>query len=77
MADIEKDMRRHNNLRKVLLLLIPFLVIISVILIALKNSFLDELGAGLLFCAFLDAAIVAILLKKYYNWSLVTQIIAY
>jgi hypothetical protein len=71
MADIEKDMLRHNNLRKVLLLLLPFLIIISVILIALKNSFLDELGAVLLFCAFLDAAVVALLLKKYYNWSLV------
>lgn len=71
MADIEKDIRLYNNLRKVLLLLLPFLIIISVTLITLKNSLLEDTGGVLLFCAFLDAAVVALLFKKYYNWSLV------
>jgi hypothetical protein len=70
MADIEMDMRR-NNLIKVLLLLLPFLMLIGIIPIALKNSLLDNAGGILLFVALLVAAVVALLLKKVYNWSLV------
>ena len=61
----------HSKLRKVLLFLLPFLIIISVILITQKNSLIKDTGGVLLFCACLIAAVVALLLKKYYNWSLV------
>ena len=71
MPDFEKDINRYSNLRKALILLLPFLILISIILIALKNSFLPELGAVLLLRASLDAVVVAMLSKKYYNWSLV------
>jgi hypothetical protein len=71
MADKEKDRHLHNNFRKVLMLLLPFLMTISVILITLNNSFLEALGGVLLFCAILDAVAVALFLRKYYNWSLV------
>jgi hypothetical protein len=71
MRDFEKTMHGYNNLRRVLILLLPFLVIIGVIFITLKNSLLKDSGGVLLFCAFLDAAIVALLIRKYYNWSLV------
>ncbi len=70
MADIQKDILRHNNLRRALILLLPFLIIIGVILITLKNSLLKDSGGVLLICSFLDAAIVALLIRKYYNWSL-------
>jgi hypothetical protein len=71
MADFEKTMPRYINLRRVPMLFLPFLIIIGVIFIALKNSLLANLGGILLFCAFLDASLIALLIRKYYNWSLV------
>jgi len=71
MTDLEKTMPGLNNLRRVLIVLLPFLIIIGVIFMALKNSLLDNVGGILLFCTFLDASLIALLKRKYYNWSLV------
>ena len=71
MADIEKDIQRHKKLRKVLIVLLPFLIIISIIQITLKNSFFEESAAISLLLAFIDAAVIALIIRKYYNWSLV------
>jgi hypothetical protein len=71
MAVKEKEIHRSINLRKVLMFLLPFLITISVVLIILNNSLLETLCGILLFCAFLVAVAVALVLRKYYNWSLV------
>lgn len=71
MAVKEKEIHRSINLRKVLMILLPFLITISVVLIILNNSLLETLCGILLFCAFLVAVAVALVLRKYYNWSLV------
>jgi hypothetical protein len=71
MADIEKDMQPHKKSSKVLIVLLPFLIIIGIIQIILKNSLFEESAAIFLLLSFIDAALVALLLKKYYNWSLV------
>ena len=39
MDDFEKDIYQYEKFRKVLILLLPFLLIISIIQIILKNSF--------------------------------------
>lgn len=71
MAVKEKEIHRSINLRKVLMILLPFLITISIVLIILNNSLLETLCGILLFCAFLVAVAVAMVLRKYYNWSLV------
>jgi len=75
MADIEKDMQRHKKFRKVLIVLLPFLIIISIIQIALKNSLFEKSAGICLLIAFIDAAVVALILRKYYNWSLVFMLL--
>jgi hypothetical protein len=75
MADIEKDMQRHKKLRKVLIVLLPFLLIISIILITLKNSLFEEIAGILLLLVFIDAAVIAVIFRKYFNWSLVFMLL--
>ena len=64
-------MQPHKKFSKVLIVLLPFLIIIGIIQIILKNSLFEESAAIFLLLSFIDAALVALLLKKYYNWSLV------
>ena len=64
-------MQPHKKFSKVLIVLLPFLIIIGIIQIILKNSLFEESAAIFLLLSFKDAALVALLLKKYYNWSLV------
>lgn len=71
MADIEKDMQRYKKLRKLLIVLLPFLFVISIVLLVLKKRLFEETAGILLLLAFLDAVVVALLRRKYYNWSLV------
>lgn len=71
MADIEKDMQRHKKLRKVLIALLPFLLIISIILIILRNRLFEESTGILQFPVFIDSSIIALIIGKYYSLRLV------
>jgi hypothetical protein len=56
---------KHKKLRKVLLILLPFLVLASIILIFLLRI---DLGGILLFLIMLDTIILVWISRKYYNW---------
>ena len=75
MADNEKEIQKYKKQVKGLRLLLPFLIILGIIQINLKNSLFEGSAAVFLILAFIDAALIAVISRQYYNWNRVFMLL--
>jgi hypothetical protein len=75
MAVIEKDIQKDEKQVKLLHLLLPFLIILGIIQINLKNSLFEGSAAVFLILAFIDAAVIALISRQYYSWNRVFMLL--